>query len=849
MTIPKWLLPVFAIVAAIAVGVAATLIGLRFQPQETVAIAPELINAPVLAPLTPVDNNDPDSGFVWGLSDTVGSVDVAAPGTVLPDDFDLEDALDRYAEASDPGAELEVIGDEAEADTPLPAGDSCAPVDGEAPEGCPPGLMGAIFALVSPPEFRVTGQAYPPTEAEYAERGNPTGPLWCPAATGLGDSDVPFGILSTVPASFTVLYWPEGRGDERQSIVAATPDNAAAWDAALADATDASELPPLQRCIVLPDLEPDTAYRATILGTTPAGVLRLSGAIPFNSGGAPIRPAAEFHTLGQNYVFARALHTEEQRVEFRAFITNPPDGIFGGDDSDPVCPAAGSNLSAIAGQIYEVPAEEVLALNAPSDYTQRTASVFRVPEGADVTFCARWYPAESGMTSWERNQPLWETSTSFGAPDRVLPILTLDAGGPLPDIGRDIQLTVSTTEGVVCGVTDLLVDGAVPRDNPVLCDPSVLATASARERDRRYWSQEFRGDLVLTTVLTKNDGSTEENTALIPASRRNCFGVCELPRAEVFGFPVGQPDYDCGSSNPFELNRSACRPIEGTEEFELAADLNWTQGFTNGNTSWTQSEVVDGAVDDLFEFTPQMNTDERFEFTVVDPVTLTGSAALRLETDRPVEYTVYVSNADGSGACQENPFGPVSSAISGTSDGETIVTVDHLCRGLIYKAEVYVRDPATGASAIWRADGLPTRWPGGRSFFVIPGQRIENLNYTWEFTEAPDELDWMTVAFQSGRETDRFANRAFDPCTQTSDPLSGAGTADTILGTNGYFRFEFNGMSVLRSDSGACGYLYGDYYSDLNFTVDLFTLMTTGEQVLTLHPFPDTTVRVRVWIG
>lgn len=850
MTIPKWLLPAFAIVAAIAVGIAGTLIGLRFQPTETVPVTPETIAAPVLAPLVPVDNADPDGERIWGLSDTIGSQDVAAPGTVLPDDLDLEAALDRFAGASDPAAELEVIEAAAEAPALGSGDDPCAPESGDAPEGCPPGAMGAIFALVTPPEFRVTGQAYPPTEDEYEFRGNPVGPLWCAPEDELGESDVPFGILTTVPATFTVLYWPEGRGDERRSLVAATPQNAEAWEEQFADATDASELPPLQRCVVLPDLEPDTAYRAQIIGSTPAGLMRLSGTIAFNSAGEPTRPPAEFSTLGQNYVFARALHPEDQRVEFRAFITNPPDGVFGGDESDVACPAGPSSLSAIAGQIYDVPAAEVLELNAPSDHTKRTAYVFRVPEGANVTFCARWYPAEVGLASWERNQPLFETSTSFGAPDRILPILTLDAGGPLPDIGRDIQLTVSTTEGVICGVTDLLVDGVVPRDNPVLCDPSVLATASARERDRRYWSQEFRGDLVLTTVLTKNDGATETNTALIPASRRNCFGECELPRPEVFGFFVGQPDFDCGSSTPFSLNRTPCVAIAGTEEFELAVDLTWTQGYTNGNRSWTQSEVVDGAADDdLFAFTPQMNTDERFEFTEVDPVTLTGSAELRLVTDRPVEYTVYVRNADGTGACQVNPFGPVTSAISGTSTGETVVTIDSLCRGLIFEAEVYLRDPATGTTAIWRADSTHTRWPGARSFFVIPGQSIQNLNYSWEVIESPEGLDWVSAAFRAPRATDRFANSAWEPCTQESDPMRGEGAVDTVLGTTSQFRFEFVGMRVARAESGTCGYFYGDYSSNLSFTVDLFTLMTTGEQELVIRPLDGMTVRVRVWIG
>ena len=849
MTIPKWLLPVLAIVAAVAVGVAATLIGLRFQPQESVASTPETVTAPVLAPLTPVDNDDPGSGYIWGLSDTLGTQDVAAPGVVLPD-LDLQGALDRFAAATDPAAELEAIAADAETDpAPDPAGDPCALADGTPPADCPPGVTGAIFALVTPPEFRVTGQAYPPTESEYGVRGNPLGPLWCLPSVGLGDTDVPFGILSTVPATFRVLYWPEGHTDRSLSVSAAAPDNSAAWVSQLGSAVSAGDLPPLQRCVVFPDLEPETAYRAQIIGTTPEGLVRISGAIAFNSSGAPTRPAAEFQVLGQNYVFVRALHSADQRVEVRAVITNPPGGISGGDAHLTGCPNGPSALSAIAGQIYDVPEAEVVALNAPRDYVKRTASVFRVPEGADVIFCARWLPSGSDITSWERNAPLFETVASFSAPDRILPVLTLDAGGPASEVGTDIRLVVSTAEGVVCGETDLLVDGAVPRDNPVLCDPSVLASASARERDRRYWSEEFSGDLVLTTTLTKNDGSIETNTAIIPASRSNCFGVCDLPRPQVFGFAVGQPDFDCGSSTPFSLNRTPCRPIEGTEELQLGAVLSWTQGYTNGRTEWHQSELVDGAVGDLTEFVPQMNTDERFEFTVVDPVTFTGSAELRLETDRPVTYDVYVTNADGSGACQVDPFEPVTSVASGSSDGVTTVTISDLCRGGIYRAEVVLTDPATGGGAVWNSTTLGTRWPGARSFFVIPGQRIENLNYTWEVTEAPEDLVWSTATFQAARETDRFANGVDDACSSSPDPFEGAGTADTVLGTTSQFRFEFSALSAQVLDSGGCGYFYGRYQGTTAFDIDLYTLLRTGEQSVVLYPLPGMTVRVRVWVG
>ncbi len=114
---PKWLVPVLAIIAAIAVGVAATIVGLRFLPHDTVQADPGTVISPVLEPVASGDGDlptEPDED--WGLSQSLGETEVTPPSAVPPSsDPAFEEALERISGSSDPEGEIHVLEEEAAA--------------------------------------------------------------------------------------------------------------------------------------------------------------------------------------------------------------------------------------------------------------------------------------------------------------------------------------------------------------------------------------------------------------------------------------------------------------------------------------------------------------------------------------------------------------------------------------------------------------------------------------------------------------------------------------------------------------------------------------------------------------
>src|SRR4051794_33839485 len=96
MNIPKWLLPVIGVIAALAVGVAAVLVGMRFAPPAPASsyAGPPTVTVPVLAPVdqsssvlddagetaspTPDETEGGDDPAI-PVSDTVGEREVVEP--------------------------------------------------------------------------------------------------------------------------------------------------------------------------------------------------------------------------------------------------------------------------------------------------------------------------------------------------------------------------------------------------------------------------------------------------------------------------------------------------------------------------------------------------------------------------------------------------------------------------------------------------------------------------------------------------------------------------------------------------------------------------------------------------
>ncbi len=695
-------------------------------------------------------------------------------------------------------------------------------------------MTGRILALVDRPDLAVIGQAYP--------HSFPNPQLTCPDAPA---GSVSFGVLLTAPATAALGLIPEGG----EGIAMAVPlsGNEDAWEAGLADAADASELPTLLTCMVLTDLLPNTNYTARIRAVHD-GEMVMSDEIRFNSGGAPVRPAAEFLTLGANWAYIRAMHTADQRVLMRAYVLTPDSTATCGD------PGSAERLVSNAGWDLPVEPDEVAGLNAPPEYNERLIQWFRVPEGTNVLFCARWYPSGSDTDSFEREEPLFESFTVMGSPDRILPRLDIMGDSRLRGVVRvyDVEVVASTASGLVCGTSHL--DGDRGWTPGLLCDGADLATASAVDVDNRLFSSRaFDDNITLTTTMTKADGTTEVTTFTVPGQRWSCFGVCELPPWQAWEVPIGNPDADCGSNSPFELNRRICTPIAGTEEGSFTVLLSWQQGNTNGiRGEWSRGEVIDRDVDWTRPDYPRMNTDERLVSGDYDPVTQSGIVSLRLEVDRPSTYRVQLFTIAGSDTmaplCQYNPTDrPINDTLVGSVETSVVLFYTDLCRGQFVTAQVLLTDPVTGLESMYRLDFSTgeTQW-GSRSTTVIPGLRVEDLHFEWTMTSTTPVV-YEDVTITGGRAEDRHTPPPGDECTGFTE-LRHDGVLDDRLSSRTTFHLGFN---IAGAGGGCASGL--PLSANFAFTVDLYTLMTTGEQRFTIAP-PASLSRygesfaVRVWI-
>ena len=148
MTVPKWLIPALAAVAALAVGLAAALFAVRFATPEDTVAHPVTIQAPVIAPVSETPSLSELVNGAEGdipVSPITGSGEVIDPDSVpegaIPDD--IATLIDDLETADDPA---DVVPSGAAPAPSEPVGDPCADAD---PAGidCPEGTPGTIFAL------------------------------------------------------------------------------------------------------------------------------------------------------------------------------------------------------------------------------------------------------------------------------------------------------------------------------------------------------------------------------------------------------------------------------------------------------------------------------------------------------------------------------------------------------------------------------------------------------------------------------------------------------------------------------------------------------------------------------
>lgn len=688
MTVPKWLIPVLAIVAAIAVGVTGWLVAVQLRPGPEAPPAPVIETLPVAGPVdadAEGDGGGEGDGDDPAISPALGFEDVVVPSDDGSDGPDprLAGLIEDLGSADDPGAGPAEIYDGSDAPPGAAgepgSGDPCAPIDGEPAADCPDGIHGTILALTAPEEpFYAVASASPP---RYEDLPGPTRLVYCDPVE-LDDTSLLIGIGTNAPADLTFTYWPDGDPDAAISRALSTPAEVSdAWYAGLdADGDFSEDWARPQHCFPLDDLDPAATYQARIqatdeLGRTAASSLRFM--LDRDLSAPPVRVIP----LTDNVLFVSAPHIEAQTATLR--VAAVPEG-----DADAACDAGEPLPEFNAPFEHRVSDEYNRAHGYLPSYTHRTSGAWSVPEGSVVAVCIRWF--DESAPSWGSDTPVREFTQFLMSPDRLSPVVELvDLGLRNAMEPGSVAVLAATREGYHCGAWNgpsVLGTDAALGDGVVLCD---LADAA-------LWTRASAGgDIVVRTRVFDGGETIGSSGTVLRLAAAACRGVCEIPEPSEYRVLLPTvPDASglCGSSFGDECDPPTTERAAGTAVIRVS----WTQGPTNGAAEWVLGAGVTLEPGDppLSDF-PRMDTLELPETWEHDGQRLAG---FTLRVDRPVDYEVTLH-----GDC-EIPVefgGPPTISTHGGSLGadarERRIVFGQVCHDTDYWVEVTLTD----ASGSW----------------------------------------------------------------------------------------------------------------------------------------------------
>ncbi|MEO6116954.1 MAG: hypothetical protein ABIP33_11265 [Pseudolysinimonas sp.] len=711
MTIPKWLLPVIAIVAALAVGVAAVLVGMRFASTQVSATPGIQKSVPMIAPIAAGQK----------ASSIVGSARISEPGTgdsgpVSPSQQALIDAV---ISSPDPGHTIDVITGGAPVDPGTPAGetpapgattdDPCSPADGSTPpSGCPLGVTGIVPITDPIPLSYVNAFPYPARTSHLFDAT--CGAL--PPVAGL----VPVGIVSGAPIDATITFWPSSDPSTTRTV----PYSTSAGDRltfanAETTAHTPADLPQQTGCVFL-RVDSSTAYTAQLTGSdslmrpiTPVTFL-------FNGAGTPVHPELEAHAVGGNLLFLSALHAPSERVEFHLVDANAP---------SPTCDSAVlPGVSAESSGNTTVTADDLNALGVVDGNTVRTTAAYFLPEGSAMLLCARWFPTVGH--SWDLARATWQSLQFAQSPSILSPNLNLDSvTGPGL---AGMTISVSSGAGTVCG-SPVVWDPADPTRvsgrvmAASLCFPELYG--GAHFDGSRFWSLALDPNLVVF-ISARTSHGTINVTRAIDAEARPCTGLCPLPAPAPFVIPIT----DDGSSS-------------------IHLTLSYTGGPENsvGRTTWSMGQVGGAAADATPPDFPQLDTEQAVTAriqtgTLVQPYPLAAVVTVPLTIDRPVDYRIQLVQ-DGSATACVRPSPYATAIVTGHLAVSATIDIPYMCLGTNYAANVTLTD-AAGHRSVWgQTIGDPTHYWGGNSLVQTP-----TLTGTLHYQFRPRDggrMDWANV--------------------------------------------------------------------------------------------------------
>lgn len=662
MTIPKWLLPAIALVAAIAVALAAVLVGMRFAAPNHVDVAAPTVSAPILAPVNPAialtDELDQDGNPVG--SPVLGNRDIPEPGSLPPDAISPEvDAALRLLEAADdPGATPEATTGAYPADGTA-GGDPCAPADGSTPpDDCPGGLSSTILASIALPTFMVS-----------AGENNQTGcsPLVAPAPDRLQ-----FAVITNAPAS-TVLTWSQDDGVEHTVPVPTSDTDNTTWQNALASAHEIGPWVWINTCVVLTDLVPYQAVHVH-LESTDYVARTASKNVTMHALDRRGRPPTEIIPVGTSTVFVSAPQQPTDEVRIRAFSV--PVGDVPDCDNAPETTGSLERIRPLLTQ--EVSAASLATGGYRPEYTQRTSTAFAVPSGAQIMVCVRWY--DPGRASWDVDRPNYSSELVLVSPSVAAPVVTLEDVVLTQSVNAgSITIAGSTENGSNCGSwTGPSAAGRTAdlgSSAPVVCDFSGLVGRFDAD-----------GNLVVTTrVQTPSGVAVMPN--LLPVAVRPCAGDCP-PTSRVFDVPLST------FVRPTALCSGDCPTNTGQSVGVARVRATWGATVAGVGDGWNIGEWHEGTYTEPRPDYPRMDVTQIVHLDAANATARSQAASFTLRTDRPASYSVALQ----AGACLRP--GGQARVSSTTLDTSTVVRLPGLCLGSGYALTVTLTD-ADGNVAVY----------------------------------------------------------------------------------------------------------------------------------------------------
>lgn len=676
MTAPRWLIPVLAAVAAIAVGVAAALFAVRFAEPETVRVAPELIEVPVLAPVAddiPLEEMMGAAGDDIPVSPTVATEEVVDPDSV-PDGAipaDLAGLLDDLESADDPADVMPSPGAPA---SDAPTGDPCADAPGD---DCPEGEPGTIRAL---------GGELPALTVWSTGANNAA----CPAADEAGA--VRFWARVNAPVTFNLRI---SQGEARRQVVETTDEQLERW----LDESASGEETWIEYCIEIVDLTPDV-LAVVYLDATDELDRRATRALTFPMGDILTIPPTRIHPIGDSLVFVSAPHRADNAT--RMYV------VAGDRETEPTCAYDGSPRRYLSSlrppHTEEVSAEYLESYDYEPAYTRRTSATFAVPANTPLIVCVGWFPATDTRPTFDRDTPLRVSEYRMTSPDLVAPVVTvaeLVLTEPVADGG--IRLRGSTENGQRCGTWTgpPFTAGAAN----VVCDfGSLLGTTDAG------------GSLLVTTEVDTPEGLAVNNV-LLDVSLLSCVDGCS---GRVRSFDVELSKF----IRPSRICSDDCRINVGEIAGIARLHVVWPASTAGTGEGWVLGAWREGAATPSSDPTPQLDTSGEFSVQPSGaPFDRMFRASSLIRVDRPVTVVAdLVTGEHNAGLCPR-PGGTTRWESSSASTAHTI-EFEGLCAGTFYWARVTLT-AEDGSTSVYSAES-PTAtnrlWIGAD--FSTPAQRL-----------------------------------------------------------------------------------------------------------------------------